>query len=55
VSYAGKRSNRFCVGQVTDVDIKCYKMTFLRKSDDNGKIYAFPSKDKYWVEEEQSV
>jgi hypothetical protein len=39
---------------VTDVDVKCYEMTFLRKSDDNSKIFAFPTKeDKYWVEKEQ--
>jgi hypothetical protein len=55
-SYGGKRSTRFYVGQVTDVDVKCYEMTFLRKSDDNGKIFAFPSKEnKYCIEEEQIV
>jgi len=26
----GKRSNRWFVGQKTEVDIKCYEMTFLR-------------------------
>jgi hypothetical protein len=40
-----KKSNRFFVGQVTDVDVKCYKMTLLRKSGDNGKIFAFPPKE----------
>jgi hypothetical protein len=41
---------------VTDVDVKCYEMTFLRKSYDNSQIFAFPSKeDKYWMGEEQIV
>jgi hypothetical protein len=44
------------VGQVTDVDVKCYEMKLLIKSDDNGKIFAFLSKeDRYWVEEEQII
>jgi hypothetical protein len=52
LSYAGKSSNRFFVGQVIVVDVKCYKMIFLRKNYDNDKIFAFPPKeDKYWVEE----
>ena len=28
--HVGKRSNRCSVGQKTEVDIKCYEMTFLR-------------------------
>jgi len=28
--HVGKRSNRWFVGQKTEVDIKCYEMTFLR-------------------------
>jgi hypothetical protein len=31
VPYAGKRSNRFFLGQVTGVDVKYYEMTFLKK------------------------
>jgi hypothetical protein len=56
VSYAGKISNRFFVGQVTDVDVKCYEMTFQRKGDNYDSVFAFPSKeDESWVEEEQIV
>jgi hypothetical protein len=42
--YAGKGSIRFYVDHVTDVDVKYYEVTCLRKSGDNGKIFAFPSK-----------
>jgi hypothetical protein len=46
----GKEVIYFFLGQVADVDIKCYEMTFLRKSEDDGKILAIPSKeDKHWV------
>jgi hypothetical protein len=32
------------------MDVKCYEMTFLRKSDGSGRVFAFPSKeDKYWI------
>lgn len=42
------------MGQVIDVDVKCYEMTFLRKSDENGKIFALPSKYKHWVQEQSA-
>jgi hypothetical protein len=43
VSYAGKRSGRLFVGHITDTDVKCYEMTFVRKNY-NDQIFAFPQK-----------
>jgi hypothetical protein len=53
---AGKEVTDSWWVRISDVDVKCYEMTFLRKSDNNGKIFVFHSKeDKYWVEEEPIV
>jgi hypothetical protein len=40
ILYAGKWSNRCFVGQMIDVNVKCYKITLMTESDDNYKISA---------------
>jgi hypothetical protein len=55
VPYAGNRSNRFFVVQVTDVDVKCCEMTFLRKSDDNVKSLHFPQENVPIIDQRNST